>query len=557
MLPRGTTGLSYFKNLKILQLLVLITVCGVVFGISGRNHAFAADQAGDVLETIIIDDLASQEDADAGSEFEEDFAEDAEEEFAEDDESESGFDSDFGFEDDWETAFDAGTSDVAPASAFTWRFEAAFENIIQTKRELHFEDASKKNEISALFEFQYGSADDYLFSQTGFYFFPTFISDTIGQEYVYSDESTTFRNLRISNNSSEVIFRELYYNWSREKFRVRMGNQVIAWGTADFLNSTSYFNPSDLRELLFKDEDQVALPVPAVSGLFFLKGFTVETVFVPVHTAAAFPETGNFWAVKQIEDNYPVIFGDENPMDANSKNFGYGARLASTYKGVDFSVSGYHGPDKDPVLLPYGTVLIENQTVSVLVQPEYFRVDYLGFDSAFTYNDFVFQVEAAYSPNKSGFVIQDTARPQDLTFPYDTRKTDYLSYSVGFNYFIPMQKLLPGHAGESLFTVEWYQAQYFDDDIEKPQITDFLTCRFQDTYFGDRLSVSMTGIFETRNSGVILWPQIGYDFLNGFKVEAGYISIDGHGEGDYQEDSVFYYYEDNDFVMVNVRYAFP
>ncbi|MEZ4578994.1 MAG: hypothetical protein R2875_13595 [Desulfobacterales bacterium] len=61
-----------------------------------RNHAFAADQAGDVLETIIIDDLASQEDADAGSEFEEDFAEDAEEEFAEDDESESGFDSDFG-----------------------------------------------------------------------------------------------------------------------------------------------------------------------------------------------------------------------------------------------------------------------------------------------------------------------------------------------------------------------------------------------------------------------------------------------------------------------------
>ncbi|MEZ4551933.1 MAG: hypothetical protein R2874_16105 [Desulfobacterales bacterium] len=51
----------------------------------------------------------------------------------------------------------------------------------------------------------------------------------------------------------------------------------------------------------------------------------METVFVPVHTAAAFPETGNFWAVKQIEDNYPVIFGDENPMDANSKNFGYGA----------------------------------------------------------------------------------------------------------------------------------------------------------------------------------------------------------------------------------------
>jgi hypothetical protein len=67
----------------------------------------------------------------------------------------------------------------------------------------------------------------------------------------------------------------------------------------------------------------------------------------------------------------------------------------------------------------------------------------------------------------------------------------------------------------------------------------------------------MTGIFETRNGGVILWPQVGYDFQNGFKAEVGYVSIDGHGEGDYQEDSLFYYYKDNDFIMVNIRYAFP
>ncbi len=583
-----TTGLSYLKHHNVLQLMMLILAWGLFAGSSGfmgLNKVFAADapagtaqetpsqipddDSSDVLDTIIIGDLSSEDDADADADAdsaieeafeegaEEDFKTEDEAEFAEDDEFDSEFDSDFGFDEDWDAAFDEPESGEAPSSVFTWRLDSAFENIIQTERDLHFEDASKKNEFSVLLECQYGNADDYLFSQTGFYFSPTFINDSIGEAYVYAGESETFRNLRISSNASEVIFRELYYNWSRKKFRLRMGNQVIAWGTADFLNSTSYFNPSDLRELLFKDEDQVTFGVPAVSGLFFLKGFTVETVFVPVHTAAAYPETGNFWAVKTVEGDYPLIFGDADPMDANSKNFGYGARLASTYKGIDFSVSGYHGPDKDAVLLPSGTVLIENQTVSLLVEPQHFVVDCLGFDSAFTYKDFVFQVEAVYSPNKSGFVIQDTSRPQDLEFPYDTRKTDFLSYSVGFNYFIPMQKFLPGHAGESLFTVEWYQAQYFDDDIEDPQITDFLTCRFQDTYFGDRLSVSMTGIFEIRNSGVILWPQIGYDFLNGFKVEVGYASIDGHGEGEYQKDSLFYYYKDNDFIMVNFRYAFP
>jgi len=525
----------FFSGTRLVSVLIFIGCAVAGSGIFAPVSAFAGDEAAFVEESETEDTFTSDPaESDTG-------AQDAGE-----------------FEEDWEASVDSGKkAEEPPGSAFTWRMEAAFENIIQTDREKHLEDAWKKNEVSALFEFQYGTADDYLFSLTGLYFFPTFLNDTIGDDYQYSSESNTCRNLRISGESSEVIFRELYYNVTRKKFRLRAGNQIYGWGTADFINATSYFNPSDFRELLFKDEDQVALGVPSVSGLFFLKGFTVETVFVPVHTASPYPDTGNFWAVKEVEGSYPLIFGDDDPMDANSKNFGYGARLAATREGVDFSFSGYHGPDHSPVLVPFSTVLIENQPVSILVQPEYFIVDYLGADASFARGDFTFQAEAAYSPNKSSFVKQDTTRPQDLTFPYDTEKTDYLAYSLGFNYFIPLQKILPGHAGESLFIMEWYQAQYFDDAVERPQITDFLTCRFQDTYLDDRISLSMTAIFETRNTGVILWPKIGYDFQNGFKVEAGYVSIDGHDEGDYRKDSIFSYYDDNDFIMVNVRYAFP
>jgi hypothetical protein len=564
-LPTQLLKLLNTKLPGILQLCVLLTVWSAISGtgLLGMPSVVFADDT--IAESAAIEAFEDEviKDEESIEAFEEDSSEDAEslEDFdegsSEEDSSEFDEDWDEGFDEDWDDEFDEDEESVSSSSPFTWRFESAFKNIIQTDRELYFEDAWKKNEISALFEFTYGDSDDYLFSVTGLYFFPTFINDTIGDDYVYSSSSKTYRNLRISSSSSEVIFREFYYNWSRDKYRVRIGNQIFGWGTADFINSTSYFNPSDFRELLFKDEDQVALGVPSVSSLFFFENFTVETVFVPIHTAAAFPETGNYWSVKMVEDSYPLIFGDENPMEANSKNFGYGARAASTWEGMDFSFSGYHGPDNEPVILPLSTVLIENQTVSLLVEPQYFIVDYLGFDFAFTYEDFVFQVEAAYSPNKSGFIQQDMDRPQDLTFPFDTRKTDYLSYSVGFNYFIPLQKLLPGHAGESLFTMEWFQAQYFEDDIERPQITNFLTCRFQDAYFDDRVSISMTGILETRNNGVILWPQIGYDFQNGFKVEFGYTAIDGQGEGDYQKDSIFYYYKDNDFITVNLRYAFP
>jgi len=557
ILSKKILRLFYTKMIGILKPCILVIAVCAVFGIGLPEMppvVFADDS---IAESEAFEELDADSagESDSFDEFEEVGIEESEsfEDFNEG----SGEEESWELEDDWDDEFDEEDDGGSASSPFTWRFESACKNFIQTDRELHFEDALKKNEISALFEFQYGDSDDYLFSVTGLYFFPTFINDTIGDDYVYSSSSKTYRNLRISSESSEVIFRELYYNWSREKFRLRIGNQIFGWGTADFLNSTSYFNPSDFRELLFKDEDQVALGVPSVSSLFFFESFTVETVFVPIHTAAAFPETGNFWSVKMVEDSYPLIFGDANPMEANSKNFGYGARIASTWEGMDFSFSGYHGPDNEPVILPFGTVLIENQTVSVLAEPSYFIVNYFGFDFAFSYEDFVFQVEAAYSPNKSGFIKQDTDRPQDLIFPYDTRKTDYLSYSLGFNYFIPLQKVLPGHAGESLFTIEWFQAQYFDEDIERPQITDFLTCRFQDAYFDDQISISMTAIFETSNGGMILWPQVGYDFQNGFKIECGYTAIDGHGEGDYQKDSIFYYYKDNDFITVNLRYAFP
>ena len=528
-MPTQSKRFFFIKTTIILQLFFFVILWFVFFeaGLLKTSYeVFAADNIDETQSPASSDIVSSEED-------------------------------DLGFDEGWDDDFDDGAEGSSSPSDFTWRIEVAFENFINTRQELHFEDAWKKDEISASLELRYGASDDYLFSLTDFSFFPTFINDTIGDDYSYSRKTKTYRNLRISSPSSEVIFREFYYNWSREKYRIRIGNQLYPWGTADFLNSTAYFNPSDLRELIFKDEDKVKFGVPSLSGLFFFDGFTAEAVFVPVHTAEAFPITGDFWSVKMVEDSYPLIFGDSDSMDANSKNFGYGARVASTWEGLDYSFSGYHGPDAEAVIVPAGIVLTENQTVSVLVQPTHFIVDYIGFDFAWTYEDFVFQAETAFSPNKSGFVKQDTNRPQDLTFPHDTKKTDYLAYSLGFNYFIPLQKLISGHAGESLFTVEWYQAQYFDDDINRPQITDFLTFRFQDTYFDDRVSISMTSIFETRSGGVVVWPKVGYDFQNGFEVELGYVGIKGHGEGDYEDDSIFYYYKDNDLIMVNFYYAYP
>jgi hypothetical protein len=450
----------------------------------------------------------------------------------------------------------AASKSAQQGPEFTWHLKTAIENYINTDKDLHFIDANKKNEVSARLETKYGTPDEYFYALTETCFEPTFINEKIGDEYVYSPESKTFRNLRISSQSSELLFRELYLNVLRGKYRIRVGNQIFAWGTADFMNSTSYINPMDMRELIFKDQDQVRMGVPAASGMIFLEEATVELVFVPVQVASAYPATGNFWALKKVENEYPLIFDDPQELESSSKNFGYAARYARTYEGIDFSFSGYHGPDREQVLVPYSTEIQENQPVSIVIQPQSFIVDFVGADFSWTYEDFVVQIEAAYSPNKSSFIEQDTDYPQNLVFPYDTKKSDFCSYSLGFNYFIPMHRIIDGHSGQCLFTVEWYQAKYFDNAVFPPVITDFLTSRFQDSYFDDRVHISLTNVLETSRNGIVWWPQVDYDFQNGFKIELAYITINGSGDGSVDDDSIFYFYRDNDFIMVNFRYEF-
>ncbi len=476
-------------------------------------------------------------------------------------EDDSGFEDDSelddsGFDDDWELAFAQPGPVENDSLPVSWRLDAALKNHVNTDRELDFRDASKKNEVGLRLETTWGAPPYYFFAVTDAYFFPTFLHEEIGDDHPYSPESKTYKNLRITTRDSEMIFREMYVNWNLSGYRLRIGNQLFPWGTADFMNSTAYFNPTDSRELIFKPQDEVRFGIPACSVMFFFDAFTMELVFTPFHVPSALPSTGHFWAVKQIENEYPLIFGDHEELPSSSRNFGYGGRVSATRSGVDFSFSAYHGPDKDQLLVPFATVIEENQPISLFVQPQSFLVDYVGADVAFTHGDFVFQAEAVFSPNKRGVVRQDTSRPQDLTFPYDTRKTRYYAYSLGFNYFIPMHKLISGHAGESLFTAEWYQARYDDDEINRPLITDFLTLRFQDSFFDDRFKVSLTQVTETRNNGVVWWPQIGYDFKNGFEIELAYIDIQGRGRGDVSRDSLFYYFKKNDFIMVNFRYAF-
>jgi len=426
-----------------------------------------------------------------------------------------------------------------------------FQSFFNTGTGQDNKDANKKNEIRNRLEVKYGTDDTFLFAVSNLYLSQAYLNDNVKDDYVYSNKRGVSRNLRFSSREGELSFDELYFNYTAEKFRLRAGNQIYAWGTADAFNPTSYFNPYDLREFIFRDDDEEKAGVPSLSGMFFLDNYTIEAVFVPVHIPTIMPPGGNFWSLT-VDEGFPlpIVFDEPQQLDADIANCGYGARLSTGSEGVDISVSGYHGPDKDPVFLPYEVTGVVPD-VAILVKPETHIVDMFGVDISAALGDFVVQFEGVYSPDKAGIV-----KAESIVLPFEVERSQYISYAAGFNYFIPLDRIFDGHQGESVFTFEWFQSRYLDDDLYSPFITDIITCKFEDSYFDGRVTTAIKALFETRHGGRIFWPEIGYDFQNGFSFTVAYAGIWGEEGSTVEDTSIFHYFNENDIVMGTLRYEY-
>jgi hypothetical protein len=439
--------------------------------------------------------------------------------------------------------------------AYTINGLLEFENYMSTKKDQELRDANKKNEIRSRLKFKFGAENLYIYTVNNIYINSSMVKGDIERDYHYSEETELSRNLRFSSEYGEARFDELYLNLAAEGFRIRIGNQIYGWGTADAFNPTSYFNPYDARELLFRDDDELRCGIPSASLLLFLGNYSLELVYVPMHIPMILPSSQGFWFVDLGQIPFSVDVEKTDGLEVSPGNFGYGGRLAGTIGGIDISLSGYHGPDREAVLVPSRTILIPNQPIVLLVEQQYHIINMIGFDFSMNLDKFVIQCEASYSPDKWGLVEQDDL--SSITLPFQVKKSPYISYATGFNYFIPLNRMLKGHEGETVFTFEWTQSRYLDDKIAALLISDFITCRLEDSYLNNRFQISMTAIYGTRDKGYILWPKLGYDFQNGLLIEISYVNIYGKENDNSAFDySLFNSYNDNDIFIWRIRYEY-
>lgn len=429
-----------------------------------------------------------------------------------------------------------------------------FEGLVSTYLKQDPDDIFKKNEIDSFIKYKFGKQNIFFYTDTRLYLLPLRFSE-MSPEYYYSNGLTISRNGTISVDYSELIFRELYINYEVGRYIIKAGNQLHSWGTADVFSPTSYFNPYDIREFLFKNQDtELQLPVPSLSISAAIKNDSLEMIIVPLHVPARMMQNDSFWAVNYSEGPFPITIADNEGLDFNIKNIGAGIKYYKNIKGVDSNFSLYHGPDRDPSLRPLRTISEPGEKVKIEIMPEYSTYDAAGVALSGTLDSFLIQGELVYSFNKLGIIEKDvqaeTATQHELSslLPFDTTNTHFISYTIGFNYFVPLKNLFPSHNTECVYTMEWTQSLYLDKDIMKPFLSDIIVMRFQDNFFNKKLTTMLSVIFNTYNNSLIVMPELKYNITASLNLSAMYNYMKTE-EGNY-----FSNYGDKDFFQWRLSY---
>lgn len=351
-----------------------------------------------------------------------------------------------------------------------------------------------------------------------------------GSAYAFLSASAEY-NYR---NPSRTGFKlnEAYFRYSGEIWDLSLGRQIISWGQADGFSLTDVLSAKDSSAFLALSSDDIKLASDSIRLRFFHDIFTFEAVAVPFFTPNKLPRFGFENGAK--DDLYYIDtpgtidtpFGSlpikyTKTESAKPKMFTdteAAARFSFFLPGIDFSVSGFYGWDKNPRFTREGKLTPLN--VLINLNQEYYRIGMAGIDAAIPAGDVTIRLESAW---------------------------------IGGRYFNPkliFEQPKSKHQLLALAGLDWIKnswtlsAQYFEDlilnhknDIERPMHKGFVSLNISKTFLRDTLKVSASGAVDINYGSISSTYSVDYALTDNMHVIlGGDIYTKGYdGKGDFAQ----------------------
>ena len=337
---------------------------------------------------------------------------------------------------------------------------------------------------------------------------------------------------------NDIEATECYLAVVQPQFDIKAGKQIIKWGTADAVNPTSYFNPYDFSEILLRDDDLRFHGVYALAARWLPGDVTLEAVVVPVHTPTTLPGLDAPWELTFAPAGpIPVLIEPAtDELSTGAGNTAYALRLTGTQYGADFSLSGYHGPDREVILMPEARL---EPSPHIAMVPLYEIISTVGADLAFSFSNITLQAEATYTPDKPA-----PTKPSLTQYPISHLETEgYLFWTAGATLITD---------DDTTLILEYVDAFYtkHEERYLTPLFAHIFSGTVNKRLFDDDLTLELAWLFDTSQHDSLFIPSAEWNFQNGLilKLSAGIFSG--------SDDTLFGSYSTRDVINISARYYF-
>ncbi len=318
---------------------------------------------------------------------------------------------------------------------------------------------------------------------------------------------------------------------------VRIGKQIIVWGTGDKINPTSNVSPSDLSDLFNFGEK---LGINAISMNLYIGNFIFTGIYTPGFTPTLLPD--NFQQMAGVSLGTPTL---DYPGQTLGERSQFALKVNWPIFTYDFSVSYYYGRYTIPVV---SEIYIQTDYSIDSSKSNFPRIHVLGLD--FSGNIFdvgiwgelgvfipeAYTVKTFYNHPTFGYILTD-----EISSEY------YLRYVIGTDYTF-----------KNGLYLNFQFAHGFDHEIGKDQLNDYFITRVEKSFFDDKLKIIPLAIVFTvnewsdisNNYGVAYIPELQFFPADNLELDLGLYIIHGIG------NNLFDNLKDDDALFFTAKVSF-
>ena len=349
-------------------------------------------------------------------------------------------------------------------------------------------------------------------------------SGRTGQRIAYRADVVARYNYLSDRNATaprsigmEIYPAELYVDYYGDWLDLRIGQQYLFWGRADWINPTDVFNPWDYANMSSDIEDY-RIPIPAAKMSIYPSFGHLELIYAP----------------RLIPDKIPVPF---SPSVADSRiNLGqFGFRFAHDLSAIAWSAYVYHGWRKQAEL----EEIILTMDYQLIKKFRFHKLDMVGADFIYTGEKWAIKGEGAmnFSDDSKGdnpYIINDNI--------YSTLGGDWIpNDKFSFNLQGTIRHYLSYNRQTELQTLRQVRMEHFITAVQENDYSLSNVIRYKMTNF---INLQSIAVLNLADKDWFWLPFVSWEVADATQVTLGGIFFDGPMGSDFgnsaDSDQVFF-----------------